>query len=98
MEQLLQRSKEQLLNPLGEARRKLLIILNFVYCVLAPSFLISEKVATGEFTNDDRLLIVYSLAIILNLLSAIYNIIIFRKLKEKHALKRIFPPDHFIYT
>lgn len=98
MEQLLQRSKEQLLNPLGEARRKLLIILNFVYCVLTPSFLISEKIATGRFTNDDRLLIVYSLAILLNLLSAIYNIIIFRKLKGKHALKRIFPPDHFIYT
>lgn len=97
MEQLLQRSKEQLLNPLGEARRKLLIILNFVYCVLTPSFLISEKVATGKFTNDHRLLIVYCFAVLLNLLSAIYNIIIFKKLKGKPALKRFFSADHFIY-
>jgi signal transduction histidine kinase/DNA-binding NarL/FixJ family response regulator len=97
MEQLLQRSKEQLLHPLGEARRKLLIILNFVYCVLTPFFLISEKLATGKFTNDDRLLAVYFVAIILNLLSAFYNVLIFRKLKGKHALKGIFPEDHFIY-
>lgn len=82
---------------MGEARRKLLIILNFVYCVLTPSFLVSEKIATGKFVNDDRLIVVYSLAVLLNLLSAIYNIIIFRKLKGKPALKHLFPADHFIY-
>lgn len=97
MEQLLQKSKEQLLNPLGEARRKLLIILNFVYCFLTPFFLISEKIATGKFTNDDRLLVVYFLAVLLNLLSAIYNIIIFRKLKGKPVLTHLFPAEHFIY-
>ncbi|HEX5171926.1 MAG TPA: ATP-binding protein [Cyclobacteriaceae bacterium] len=97
MEQLLQRSKEQLLNPLGEARRKLLIILNFVYCVLTPFFLISEKIATGKFANDDRLLAVYCTAMLLNLCSAIYNIIIFKRLKGKSILKNIFYEDHAIY-
>lgn len=95
MEELLQRSKEQLLNPLGEARRKLLIILNIVYCVLTPAFLVSEKIATGRFVNDDRLLIVYCIAAFLNLLSAVYNILIFIKLGGKAS--QALHPEHFLY-
>lgn len=83
MKQLLEQSKQQLLNPLGEARRKLLIILNIVYVVLVPFFLISEKVATGNFVNDSLLYLVYGTAILLNALSALYNIKIFRKANRR---------------
>jgi signal transduction histidine kinase/DNA-binding NarL/FixJ family response regulator len=83
MKQLLEQSKQQLLNPLGDARRKLLIILNIVYCILAPFFLISEKIATGNFVNDSLLYLVYGIAITFNLLSAIYNIIVFKKVNTK---------------
>lgn len=77
MKQLLEQSKRQLLTPLGNARRKLLIILNIVYCVLLPSFLISEKIATGKFVNDPIMWLVYGTAILFNALSAFYNILIF---------------------
>lgn len=81
MKQLLEQSKKQLLTPLGNARRKLLIILNIVYCILAPSFLISEKIATGNFVNDSIMWLVYGTAILFNALSAIYNILIFSEAK-----------------
>lgn len=85
MKQLLEQSKQQLLNPLGEARRKLLIILNIVYIVLVPFFLISEKVATGNFVNDSLLYLVYGTAILFNALSAFYNIKSFRKANRRPA-------------
>jgi signal transduction histidine kinase/DNA-binding response OmpR family regulator len=82
MKQLLEQSKRQLLTPLGNARRKLLIILNIVYCILAPFFLISEKIATGNFVNDSIMLLVYGAAILFNALSAFYNILIFTRTKK----------------
>lgn len=82
MKQLLEQSKQQLLTPLGEARRKLLIILNIVYIILVPFFLISEKIAHGAYVNDSLLYVVYGIAILCNLLSAVYNIRIY--LRSKH--------------
>jgi signal transduction histidine kinase/DNA-binding NarL/FixJ family response regulator len=81
MEYLLTESKAQLLNPLGDAKRKLLIILNAVYCILLPYFLISEKLTTGSFTPSPLLLVVYLLAFLLNLFSAIYNVRLRKKKK-----------------
>jgi signal transduction histidine kinase/DNA-binding NarL/FixJ family response regulator len=85
MKQLLEKSKQQLLNPLRDARRKLLIILNVVYCILAPFFLISEKLATGNFVNDSVLYFIYGIAIGFNLLSAIYNILILKNTDKAFA-------------
>lgn len=82
MKQLLEQSKQQLLSPLGEARRKLLIILNIVYIILTPFYLISEKIATGNFVNDSLMYFVYGTAIFCNALSAVYNIRVFRKAKR----------------
>src|SRR5882672_7571632 len=87
MKQLLEESKQQLLNPLGSARRKLLVILNIVFCTLAPFFLISEKIATGNFVNDSALYLIYGSAIAFNLFSAIYNIQIFRNEKKVKTLR-----------
>lgn len=78
MKQLLEQSKQQLMNPLGEARRKLLIILNIVYVILALFFLISEKIASGKFVHDSVMYCVYGTAIVFNALSAFYNIKIFK--------------------
>lgn len=78
MKQLLEESKQQLLKPLGNARRILLIILNVVYIILMPTFLVSEKIATGNFVNDPLLYIVYGVALLFNSVSAIYNIQSFR--------------------
>ncbi|MBT1696397.1 response regulator [Fulvivirgaceae bacterium PWU4] len=96
MKQLLEQSKKQLLTPLGNARRKLLIILNIVYCILAPSFLISEKIATGNFVNDSIMWLVYGTAILFNALSAVYNILIFSeaKIDLKNSSSRII---RFLY-
>jgi signal transduction histidine kinase/DNA-binding NarL/FixJ family response regulator len=82
MERLLTESKAQLLNPLGDAKRKLLIILNIVYCILLPYFLISEKITTGSFAPNVWLLFVYMTAFFINLVSAAYNIRLRAKKKK----------------
>ena len=86
MEYLLTESKAQLLNPLGDAKRKLLIILNVVYCILLPYFLISEKITTGYFAPNSWLLVVYICAFLLNLFSAIYNVRL--RMKKKALLEK----------
>ena len=95
MKQLLEQSKQQLLNPLGNARRKLLIILNIVYCILTPFFLISEKIATGNFVNDSMLYLVYGTAIFCNALSAIYNIKILKHFRMALVVER--SEEKYIY-
>lgn len=85
MKQLLDQSKQQLLTPLGEARRRLLVILNVVYVILAPFFLISEKIATGHFVNDSIMYFVYGTAILCNAFSAFYNIKIFKSKNKVNA-------------
>lgn len=79
MKQLLEVSKLQLSTPLRDARRKLLVILNVVYIILVPVFLISEKISNGNFVPDPSLYLIYIPAVFFNLLSAIYNIRIFQK-------------------
>src|SRR5687767_14256315 len=80
LKQLLEESKEQLTNPLGDARRRLLIVLNVVYLVLLTTFLISAKIYNGEFVPDPILLPVYGLAVFFNLVSLIYNIRVIKKI------------------
>lgn len=77
MKELLRDSKQQLAQPLGQARRKLLIILNILYVILVVSFLSSEKISTGSFVPSPCLYFIYIPAIFLNLLSGIYNIKIY---------------------
>jgi signal transduction histidine kinase/DNA-binding NarL/FixJ family response regulator len=86
MQYLLTESKAQLLTPLGDAKRKLLIILNVVYCIMLPYFLISEKVTTGYFAPNSWLLVVYVIAFLLNLFSAIYNLRL--RAKKKALLEK----------
>ncbi len=88
MKHLLESSKQQLMNPLGLARRKLVIILNVTYLVLLPTFLISEKLNTGKFVPETILLYVYGIAFSANLLSLLYNLSFVRKkLRAKYFLK-----------
>lgn len=88
MNDLLNRSKEELANPLKDARRKLLIILNVLYIILLIIFVSSEKIATGNFVPDPVLYFVYIPAFFLNLISAIYNIKVFRynKNEDQHSI------------
>lgn len=83
MNQLLEQSRRQLLRPLGNARRTVLIILNIVSTILIPVFLVSEKIATGNFVNDSILYLVYGIAVLCNLISAVYNIRCFIKSDRK---------------
>jgi len=89
MEQLLEESKQQLLHPLGNTRRKLLLLLNITYVILTPAFLISEKMTSGKFVNDDRLYFVYGSAVLFNFISLIYNLRFFRKATKE--TDRTFP-------
>jgi len=84
MENILSRSKEELLAPLSHARRRLLIILNSIYVIMAPVFLISEKITTGQFVNDPLLWPVYGTAILLNIASALYNLNVLRLQKTPY--------------
>lgn len=80
---LLESTKERLTLPIGDARRKLLIILNFSYTILVPVFLVSEKIATGSFVPNPVLYLVYIPAVFLNLASAIYNVIFFIRRRKQ---------------
>lgn len=96
MKELLEDSKQQLANPLGDARRILLIILNLLYIILVPIFLSSEKVATGNFVPDPSLYFIYIPAIVLNFVSVVYNIKIFRNKKYRSISGRNLN-EGFIY-
>jgi DNA-binding CsgD family transcriptional regulator len=78
VKELLHDSKQQLANPLGDARRKLLIILNVLFVILVTAFLCSEKLTTGNFVPHPSLLLIYIPAVLLNFISAVYNIYIFK--------------------
>jgi len=78
MNDLLSQSKQLLGQPLKEARRKLIIILNLLYMILMIVFVTSEKISTGNFLPSSILYYIYVPAFFLNLTSAIYNIQIFR--------------------
>lgn len=97
MNTLLEESRQQLSLPLGDARRKLLIILNIVYIILVPVFLISEKLASGSFVPDNTLYLVYFPAVVLNIASAIYNIKFFRE-RFLNSKKGNHLNQGFIYT
>lgn len=74
MNDLLSQSKQVLGQPLKEARRKLIIILNLLYMILMIVFVTSEKISTGNFLPSSILYYIYVPAFFLNLASAIYNI------------------------
>lgn len=78
MKELLEGSKQQLVKPLGEARRRLVIILNVAFFSLAIYFLISEKLSIGSAVPHPSFYLVYIPGIVLNFLSAIYNYLILR--------------------
>lgn len=95
MNQLLNNSIEALSNPLKDARRKLLIILNVLYVLLLIVFLSSEKISTGNFVPDPSLYFIYIPALVLNLTSAVYNVKVFRYNRiNKVPHKSV---DHFLY-
>lgn len=89
MEQLLEQSKQQLLHPLGNARRKLLLLLNITYVILTPAYLISEKITSGKFVPDDRLFFIYAVAVAINFAALIHNVRVFRKARTE--IERSFP-------
>jgi len=85
MSNLLEISKVQLTTPLGNARRKLLILLNILYVVLVIVFLTSEKIATGNFVPDPILYFVYIPTFLINLFSVFFNIQAY-KAEKNYAL------------
>jgi DNA-binding CsgD family transcriptional regulator len=78
MKELLEESKQQLVKPLGQARRKLVIILNVAFFSLAIYFLMSEKLSTGSAVPHPSFYLVYIPGITLNFLSAVYNYLVYR--------------------
>lgn len=80
MEKLLEESKRRLLTPTVGARRKLVMVMNVVYVIGALFFLTSERMAEGKFVPQLYLLYyVYVPAIVLNLISFLYNLSILKK-------------------
>jgi hypothetical protein len=90
VKQVLEEIKVELVKPFGDARRKLILILNILYLVLVIVFLSSEKIATGHFVPNDILWAIYVPAVLLNCTSAIYNynILKSRDLTSSSALWR----------
>jgi signal transduction histidine kinase/DNA-binding NarL/FixJ family response regulator len=74
MKKLLEVSKQQLLNPLGRARRKLVLILNGTFLVSIPLYLASEKLTNGQFVQENFLWGIYGVAFLANLLSMVLSI------------------------
>src|SRR5690349_16618451 len=90
MKELLEESKIQLIQPLGQARRRLLIILNVAFLSLAIYFLCSEKLSTGNAVPHPSLYLIYIPGIILNFLSAVYNYAIFKHIDSKKQISGFF--------
>ncbi|GAB2530657.1 sensor histidine kinase [Spirosoma aerophilum] len=72
LKQLLERSKEQLTRPFSNVQRRLLYVINITYLTLTPTFLISEKLATGSYVPDNRLWFIYGFVWFANLISGVY--------------------------
>ena len=75
LKQLLERSKEQLTRPFSNVQRRLLYVINITYLILTPTFLISEKLATGSYVPDNRLWFIYGFVWFANLISGVYAFI-----------------------
>lgn len=73
MKELLENSRQQLAKPFAKTQRRLLIFLNVTYLLLVPTFLISEKLATGRFVPHPFLGVIYLAVAATNLISALYN-------------------------
>jgi two-component system, LytTR family, sensor kinase len=73
LQALLEKSRRQLTQPLTQTRRRLLLSVNLTYLCLVAIFLLSEKIATGNFFPHPILGLVYGFVGLTNLLSAISN-------------------------
>lgn len=71
--ELLQRSRQQLTKPFAQTQRWLLVLLNTAYLILVIVFLASEKLATGQAVPHPVLGWVYSFVGSANLVSLVYN-------------------------
>lgn len=70
--------RRRLLSPFAETQRRLLCYLNLTYLILAPTFLIFEKLATGHFVPHPVLGAVYVLVGLSNTISFFYNLLVLR--------------------
>ena len=74
MENILETSKKQLQQPLKDARRKLIIILNVLFIVLLVFYLCFDRITTGSYVPHYKLYFVYGVPFLLNLASLVYNL------------------------
>ena len=73
--ELLKKSKEALLKPTKQAKRKLIIIMNCVFVLAMPSWLSLEGAHTGQIAPMAELVVfIYIPSFFLNLFSLVYNI------------------------
>lgn len=70
--------RRRLLSPFADTQRRLLCYLNLTYLILAPTFLIFEKLATGHFVPHPVLGVVYVLIGLSNAISFFYNLVVLR--------------------
>jgi len=84
LKELLENARQQLIKPFAKTRRTLLFLLNISYLVLIPTFLISEKLATGHYVPHPILGWVYALVGVANMVSAVYNLM---RLRDWHTLR-----------
>lgn len=75
---MLETSRQRLLQPFSETQRRLLFLTNVFYLVLVPVFLVSEKLASGQFVPHPALGWVYGLVSAVNLLAGLYNLMLLR--------------------
>ncbi|MFD2937387.1 sensor histidine kinase [Spirosoma flavum] len=71
--QLLKRTLHTLTRPVAENQRRLLLVVNLTYLVLATEFIFSEWFSTGLAVPDNLLWYVYILVGITNAISAVYT-------------------------
>ena len=82
LKELLERSRHQLTRPFAKIQRRLMLLVNVAYMILMPIFLVSEKIATGQFVPHPILGVVYSVVGLVNFVSAAYTFLVFRDSKK----------------
>ena len=76
LKQLLETSRQRLLQPFSETQRRLLFLTNVFYLLLVPVYLSSEKLANGHFVPHPALGWIYGLVATVNLIAGLYNLMV----------------------
>ena len=88
LKELLETSRQRLVQPFSETQRRLLFLNNVFYLLLVPVFLTSEKLANGHFVPHPALGWIYGLVATVNLIAGLYNLMLLRGKTEMSVFGR----------